>query len=161
MSDLPPEGLSAWSFGRAANHFRMLCLVFRPGTIYVGGLWNARWLVECTVACGLYVAAWSFGRAAILLGLSAGYNLCMLLVECTVACRMCGGLWTVAAWSFGRAANHARLIEYATVIIVIVRHFFSHWLASSFVACGRGKWAKSSPIKKQKVKAVNIIFTGI
>ena len=34
--------------------------------------------------------------------------------------RMPGGLWTVAAWSFGRAANHARLIEYATVIIVIV-----------------------------------------
>ena len=50
-----------------------------------------------------------------MLGLSAGYNLCMLLVECTVACRMCGGLWTVAAWAFGRAANHARLIEYATV----------------------------------------------
>ena len=116
---------------------------------------------EMTVFIACVAVAWSRKFLFVyMLGLSAGYNLCRRLVECTVACRMHGGLWTVAAWSFGRAANHARLIEYATVIIVIVhsrpppisliRHFFSHWLASSFVACGRGKGPKSAPLKEQE-----------
>ena len=42
--------------------------------------------------CGLVVRPGCEPFSYVVLGLSAGYNLCRRLVECTVACRMHGGL---------------------------------------------------------------------
>ena len=66
----------AWS----RKFLSYICLVFRPGTIYVCCLWNARWLVECAVACGLLRLGRSAGLRTMLASSSMRQSIIIIVI---------------------------------------------------------------------------------